>query len=118
MSIHFIHFSENDSILLDCGEGTLNQIRHFYGDKWIKIMKNIKCVFISHFHNDHHQGLYGFLEAKKNLYPNDYPSTILLLPTIDIKSWMSYPCDEHNNILNDNVLLPNYALVRISFVNP
>jgi ribonuclease Z len=45
-------------ILVDCGEGTQNQIRRF----GIKIQK-IKHIFISHLHGDHYFGLMGLLST-------------------------------------------------------
>lgn len=105
-----LYFSESYAILLDCGEGTVNQIRHFYGNKWIEIIEKIKIVFISHFHGDHHQGLYGLLDAKNSFCTNNR-STTLLVPSIDIKSWMSYPCDQHEFIINNNVIVWNEDLV-------
>ncbi|MFN5415419.1 MAG: ribonuclease Z [Flavobacteriia bacterium] len=45
-------------ILIDCGEGTQNQLRKF----GIKLQK-IKYIFISHLHGDHYFGLMGLLST-------------------------------------------------------
>ena len=43
--------------LLDCGEGTMGQIRRLYGDdETAKILRDLRCVVISHLHADHHLG--------------------------------------------------------------
>ena len=57
----------NGFILLDVGEGTLGSIsRHFgpysqpHGDDKISLencISNLKCIFISHMHADHHLGV-------------------------------------------------------------
>lgn len=53
------------AILLDCGEGTLGQMRRFYGPDGIKSMyKELKMIFISHMHADHHLGLQRILEDR------------------------------------------------------
>ncbi|KAF4119278.1 ribonuclease Z [Geosmithia morbida] len=43
--------------LLDCGEGTMGQIRRLYGDEGTaEVLRNLRCVAISHLHADHHLG--------------------------------------------------------------
>ncbi|CAI6089697.1 unnamed protein product [Clonostachys chloroleuca] len=45
------------SYLLDAGEGTNGQIRRLFGDDGAReIMRDLKCVVISHLHADHHLG--------------------------------------------------------------
>lgn len=45
-------------MLLDCGEGTFGQfVRHFSEtEELLKVLKNLKLVYISHLHADHHIG--------------------------------------------------------------
>ncbi|KFA69982.1 hypothetical protein S40285_02015 [Stachybotrys chlorohalonatus IBT 40285] len=44
--------------LLDCGEGTLGQIRRLFGpDEARAILRDLKCIVISHLHADHHLGV-------------------------------------------------------------
>jgi ribonuclease Z len=52
-------------ILLDAGEGTLGQLRRRYGLEGLKeVYKDLKMVFISHMHADHHLGLQAVLEDR------------------------------------------------------
>ena len=48
------------TILLDCGEGTWGQLLRTFGDTedgiW-QVMRDLKCIFLSHMHGDHHMGL-------------------------------------------------------------
>jgi ribonuclease Z len=60
------------NILLDAGEGTWGQMaRHFGLDEddensaW-QVLRDLKCIFISHLHSDHHSGLAQIL-AKRQL---------------------------------------------------
>ena len=41
-------------MLLDCGEGTEEQIRCFYGNNTDDVYTKLSAVFISHLHADHH----------------------------------------------------------------
>ena len=45
----------NNSILLDCGEGTLNQLLRVTSED--EVLTRIRVVLISHSHADHHLGL-------------------------------------------------------------
>lgn len=50
--------------LLDCGESTLGQIRRLYGpDKANKILSELRLIFISHMHADHHLGTASVIDA-------------------------------------------------------
>lgn len=52
-------------ILLDCGEGTLGQMLRHYGMQGMKKVYNeLKMIFISHMHADHHLGLQSILEDR------------------------------------------------------
>lgn len=52
-------------ILLDCGEGTLGQLRRRFGPDGVrKLYSDLKMIFISHMHADHHLGLHAILEDR------------------------------------------------------
>lgn len=54
------------SYLLDCGEGTLGQIRRLFGtEKSQEVLRELRCIFISHLHADH---LVGTLSVAKGWY--------------------------------------------------
>jgi ribonuclease Z len=55
-------------ILLDCGGGCLSQIRRHYGRaNTDAILRQLRCVWISHFHADHIQGLVQLLIERRKL---------------------------------------------------
>lgn len=50
--------------LLDCGEGTLGQIRRLFGDEEAAdVLRNLRCVVVSHVHADHHLGVVSLIKA-------------------------------------------------------
>ena len=52
------------SYLLDCGENTLGQLRRVYGEAGLKdILRDLKLIWISHLHADHHLGTVSVIKA-------------------------------------------------------
>ena len=52
------------SYLLDCGEGTLGQLQRLYTlEQLSEILRDLRMVWISHRHCDHHLGLISLLKA-------------------------------------------------------
>lgn len=50
--------------LLDCGEGTLGQIRRALGpDETADVLRKLRCIVISHMHADHHTGAISIIKA-------------------------------------------------------
>ena len=66
-------------LLLDCGEGTLGQLRRAFGNRADECLRNLGAVWISHPHADHHLGLPSLLSERKRLAP-DEPSPVLMAP--------------------------------------
>ncbi|TBU28507.1 hypothetical protein BD311DRAFT_722416 [Dichomitus squalens] len=63
------------SILLDCGEGTWGQLARSFGDDparstgvW-EVLRNLKCIYLSHMHGDHHMGLSKILTMRAQMNP-------------------------------------------------
>ncbi|XP_078348561.1 zinc phosphodiesterase ELAC protein 2-like [Oculina patagonica] len=88
VSSTLINMSEKGSILLDCGEGTYGQLYRHYGKYVDRVLFQLKCVFISHIHADHHLGLIRILEKRFNLEneaPEDY---LLIIGPAKIGKWL------------------------------
>lgn len=52
------------SYLLDCGENTLGQLRRVYDDEGLKeVLRDLKLIWISHLHADHHLGTVSVIKA-------------------------------------------------------
>ncbi|KAI9044026.1 ribonuclease Z [Aspergillus affinis] len=63
--------------LLDCGENTLGQLKRvFEPEKLREVLQNLRVVWISHLHADHHLGTAAVIQAwYKENYPNGAPET-------------------------------------------
>lgn len=50
--------------LFDCGEGTIGQLLRLFGEEETKdVLRNLKCVVVSHLHADHHLGAATLIKA-------------------------------------------------------
>ncbi|MFS8000147.1 putative ribonuclease Z [Helianthus anomalus] len=64
----FINLFSKGSLLLDCGEGTLGQLKRRFGIQGAdNAVKRLKCIWISHIHADHHTGLARILTLRRDL---------------------------------------------------
>ncbi|KAK9692788.1 Metallo-beta-lactamase superfamily [Popillia japonica] len=106
--------SDTCKILLDCGEGTYGQLVRFYGPtKACEIIKQIKAIFISHLHADHHIGLIGFLQGRRkalNMTNSDDAPVYLFAPK-QILNWLIFYDRCFENICNEFVIVPNSDLI-------
>jgi ribonuclease Z len=67
-----VNTDAENSIMLDCGEGSFGQIYRYYGeDRYKTILRNLKSIFTSHMHADHHIGLITFLKERERFFGND-----------------------------------------------
>lgn len=56
------------SYLLDCGENTLGQLKRVYGDESVKdVLRDLKLIWISHLHADHHLGTVSVIKAWRDV---------------------------------------------------
>ncbi|KAL8711157.1 MAG: hypothetical protein Q9220_004302 [cf. Caloplaca sp. 1 TL-2023] len=62
------------SYLFDCGEGTLGQLRRLYDPIELKVvLRDLKSIWISHMHADHHLGTASVIKAwHEAVYGPDY----------------------------------------------
>jgi len=52
-------------VLLDCGEGSLGQLRLRFGPEGTRrVFEELRMIYISHMHADHHLGLNAILREK------------------------------------------------------
>ncbi|XP_021749955.1 tRNase Z TRZ3, mitochondrial-like [Chenopodium quinoa] len=64
----FINLFSKGSLLFDCGEGTLGQLKRRFGIEGAdNAVRNLRCIWISHIHADHHTGLARILALRRDL---------------------------------------------------
>ncbi|RVD87518.1 uncharacterized protein DFL_001749 [Arthrobotrys flagrans] len=97
------------NILLDCGESTLNQLRRSYGEeKMAQFLKDMKILYISHLHADHHLGTIAVLKAwflRMVGAGEDASKLYLIAPS------------KFLNFLEEYTQIENYGLRNINFVS-
>ena len=108
VSATLIHIPNYGYVLLDAGEGTWGQLARKFGDDltsisnvW-QVLRELKCVFISHMHGDHHIGLAKLLAMRQrvSVRTRDIQSSELNVMQLDP------PCDTPLYVVgNDNVFL-------------
>lgn len=60
------------SYLLDCGENTLGQLKRVFGPKELPaVLRDLKAIWISHLHADHHLGTTSLITAWHEATKND-----------------------------------------------
>jgi ribonuclease Z len=61
--------------LLDCGENTLGQLqRVFNPDELVEVLRNLRMIWISHLHADHHLGTASVIRAWYAIVHNSVPA--------------------------------------------
>ncbi|CAI8611911.1 unnamed protein product [Vicia faba] len=64
----YINLFSKGGLLLDCGEGSLGQLKRRYGVSGADdVVRSLSCIWISHIHADHHAGLARILALRRDL---------------------------------------------------
>ncbi|KAI1374953.1 hypothetical protein F4677DRAFT_424119 [Hypoxylon crocopeplum] len=65
--------------LFDCGENTLGQMRRVFGNELPEVLRDLKAIWISHLHADHHLGTASVIKAWHEETSKSRPSAKLLV---------------------------------------
>ncbi|KAI0115037.1 hypothetical protein F4814DRAFT_418018 [Daldinia grandis] len=65
--------------LFDCGENTIGQLRRVFGNELPEILRDLKGIWISHLHADHHLGTTSVIKAWHEETTRSNPSARLLV---------------------------------------
>ncbi|CAG5051844.1 unnamed protein product [Parnassius apollo] len=113
-----LQIDESRSMLLDCGEGTFGQLVRFFGPKRVNVfLRTLKAIYVSHLHADHHIGLIGLLQARRQAFEEapqsktPYEPVYLLAPG-QIVTWLSLYDQQFETIRGDFTLIPNQSLLE------
>lgn len=73
VSGHLVQIPDWGNLLLDTGEGTWGQMARYFGtdrtrdsNVW-QALRELKCIFVSHAHADHHAGLAKILAMRQQV---------------------------------------------------
>ncbi|XP_007946247.1 zinc phosphodiesterase ELAC protein 2 [Orycteropus afer afer] len=114
VSSTLVNISPDQSLLLDCGEGTFGQLCRHYGDEVDRVLGSLAAVFVSHLHADHHTGLLNILLQReralaslgKPLYP------LLVVAPTQLRVWLQQYHDKCQEILHHVNLIPAKCLQK------
>ncbi|KAJ7493248.1 hypothetical protein B0H11DRAFT_2394589 [Mycena galericulata] len=69
VSSTLIRIPGRGSVLLDAGEGTWGQLARHFGPNVDDVLRDLRCIFVSHIHGDHHTGVAKILLKRRQLNP-------------------------------------------------
>lgn len=85
----FINLFSKGSLLLDCGEGTLGQLKRRFGVEGAdEAVRRLRCIWISHIHADHHTGLARILALRRNLLKEAAHEPLLVIGPRQLKRFL------------------------------
>ncbi|KAI0887121.1 uncharacterized protein GGS22DRAFT_156215 [Annulohypoxylon maeteangense] len=83
--------------LFDCGENTLGQLSRVFGDELPEILRDLKAIWISHLHADHHLGTASIIRKWHEETSKSNPSAKLLIAShIHMIDWLREYADIEN----------------------
>ncbi|TPX63921.1 hypothetical protein SpCBS45565_g06248 [Spizellomyces sp. 'palustris'] len=82
------------NVLLDAGEGTLGQLfRHFGPDMMKEALQNLRMVFVSHLHADHHLGVVRILKYWDEVRDSRNPQPLIIVAPARYQIWLEEYAD-------------------------
>ncbi|VFQ66689.1 unnamed protein product [Cuscuta campestris] len=86
----YINLFTKGGLLLDCGEGTLGQMRRRFGIMGAdKAVSDLKCIWISHIHADHHTGLTRILTRRREILKGSPHSPIIVVGPRQLEKYLN-----------------------------
>ncbi|KAI3856511.1 hypothetical protein MKX03_016368 [Papaver bracteatum] len=85
----FINIFSKGSLLLDCGEGTLGQLRRRFGVIGANdFVRGLKFIWISHKHADHYLGIASILSIRYHLLKGTNNDRIIVIAPTELKTYL------------------------------
>lgn len=85
----YINLFSKGGLLLDCGEGTLGQLKRRYGVSGADdVVRSLSCIWISHIHADHHTGLARILALRRDLLKGVPHEPVLVVGPRKLKRYL------------------------------
>jgi len=100
------------NIILDCGEGSLAYLkRHLPPSEYLEFFRNLRTIFVSHLHADHHLGIIGLIREYatiQNALPLDKRQPLFIVGPWRIFNSL-YEYNEVENIHIDEYVIPFHS---------
>ncbi|KAK6163418.1 hypothetical protein DH2020_000282 [Rehmannia glutinosa] len=93
----FLNLFSKGSLLLDCGEATLGQLKRRFGIEGAdEVVRSLRCIWISHIHADHHTGLARILAQRRDLLKGIPHDPLIVIGPVQLKDYLdAYQRLEH-----------------------
>lgn len=90
VSATIVRVPGSGAYLFDCGENTLGQLRRMYGYAGAdEILRELKVIWISHLHADHHLGTASVIKAWRDATANDpRPPRLAVASHTNMLEWL------------------------------
>lgn len=89
VSAIYINLFSKGGLLLDCGEGTLGQLKRRFGIEGAdNAVRSLRCIWISHIHADHHAGLTRILSLRHDLLKGTPHDPVLVVGPRRLKRYL------------------------------
>ncbi|KAK3717016.1 hypothetical protein LTR37_006071 [Vermiconidia calcicola] len=93
------------NVLFDCGENTLGQLKRvFPPDELKQVLQELKLIFISHMHADHHLGTVGVIKAWYQEVHSAQPAALPAADATDVQSLLA-PDQKRLAIISEPAML-------------
>ncbi|KAK6141748.1 hypothetical protein DH2020_024517 [Rehmannia glutinosa] len=86
----FLNLFSKGSLLLDCGEATLGQLKRRFGIEGAdEVVRSLRCIWISHIHADHHTGLARILVQRRDLLKGIPHDPLIVIGPVQLKDYLN-----------------------------
>ena len=109
-----VELEKDKFMIMDCGEGTVLQLYRLFGaEKSEFILKNLRAIYISHLHADHHLGLIHLILKREKAFENQQEiiDKMYILAPARISNYLSIYHTRFQPILTDMVHIRNENLL-------
>lgn len=97
--------------LLDCGENSLGQLRRMYGFSGAdEILKDLKAIWISHSHADHHLGTISILRRFSEVVPATTSPVSVAGKTLTLRPLALIAHPAYHNFISEYAEIENFGL--------